>query len=157
MIFLIFLIDLSYRLLNSYKLNFLWNKFVFSPDCSVSPQDLQSVGRVYIYKYPLSKPLMSLSGKSEFEQFGYDFDLSFQMGSSILAVSSIGKDVKLDNRTSFNLNRAGQVQLFQIDNSLLKINLISIIKSDRPYASFGSRIKVFQNFNFWFLIEIEKL
>ena len=61
-------------------------------NCSISEDDIQAVGRVYIYKYPSLKPISVLSGMSQFENFGYDMDLSRQMASQdLIAISSIKK------------------------------------------------------------------
>lgn len=112
---------------------------------------MQSVGRVYLFKYPSKNPVLTLNGQSEFEQFGYDFDLSLQINSSVIAVSSLTKSTKLENKISFNLNRAGIVQIFSFDVLNLNTSLVSTFKSDRPYSGFGSRVKVIYFFkNFYF-------
>ncbi|RNA30261.1 phosphatidylinositol-glycan-specific phospholipase D [Brachionus plicatilis] len=80
----------------------------YRSDCQISDQDIQSAGRVYVYKYPSQKPVMVLNGEKEWAQFGYDFDMSFQEKNLVMAVSSITEDTKLQNGTSFELNRAGR-------------------------------------------------
>ncbi len=50
--------------------------------------DIQSVGRVYLFKYPSNQPITILNGTENFEQFGYDLDLSKK---SLIAVSSVTK------------------------------------------------------------------
>ena len=67
----------------------------FSQNCSISESDVQAAGRVYVYKYPSKKQLISLTGQDEFEQFGYDFDLSIQLNRKVIAVSSYTKSKNL--------------------------------------------------------------
>ncbi len=65
---------------------------ILRSDCSMSENDVQAAGRVYAFKYPSNKPLMILVGEENFEQFGYDFDLSVQLDNrKVIAVSSITK------------------------------------------------------------------
>ena len=100
---------------------------------------MQAVGRVYVYKYPAMEPLAILNGTSEFEQFGYDFDLSNQLKGTLIAISSLTKDSKLDNRqNAFVSHRGGVVNLFYLGNE----QPVATIKSDRSYSGFGSKIKV---------------
>ena len=63
----------------------------------MSDQDVQSIGRVYLYKYPSSEPVKILTGSESFEQFGYDLDLSIQLQNkrSVIAISSYSKGKKL--------------------------------------------------------------
>jgi hypothetical protein len=112
-------------------------------NCDIAQSDVQAVGRVYIFRYPSATPVAVLSGQTEYEQFGYSFDLSKQLaGLPVLAVGSMTKDTKLSsNRTSFELSRAGIVQLFKLDNPSSNATLMATLKSDRPYSAFGSRIR----------------
>lgn len=59
----------------------------------MSDNDIQAVGRVYLYKYPLNTPVLTLTGQDSFEQFGYDIDMSIQLKEKkqVLAVSSYTK------------------------------------------------------------------
>ena len=83
-----------------------------------------------------------LSGDVEFEQFGYSFDLSKQNQKLVISISSVSKESVLDrNLGALRLNRAGIVQTYDI-TSHMQPKLISILKSDRPYAQFGSKVKV---------------
>jgi hypothetical protein len=86
---------------------------------------------------------MVLTGYDEFEQFGYDLDLTFRKDLGMLiAVSSVGKRAQLDNsKMGINLNRAGQVNVF-ILNSNGSSELITTFKSDRQHSLFGSKVKV---------------
>ena len=122
------------------KFNF---KYIFKrPSCSISQDDKQSVGRVYLYKYPNSNPVAVLTGESEFDQFGYSFDLSIQNKKMVIAVASVSKESKLEGKTlSYTLRDAGVVQVFDISN-LGKIAILSSLKSDRANAAFGSKLKV---------------
>ncbi|CAF0717792.1 unnamed protein product [Brachionus calyciflorus] len=117
------------------------SRICYESNCQVSNDDKQSIGRIYLYKYPKQEPIMVLNGEVEFGQFGYDFDLSIQSNSLIIAVSSVSENSKLQNGTSFELNRAGVVRLFQIDEKNLDFKFLSILKSDRPYSSFGSKVE----------------
>lgn len=90
--------------------------------------------------YPNTNPIMVLNGNTEFEQFGYDFDLSLQPQGQIIAISSLTKDSKLDKETSLEVTRSGVVNLFRLDAK--NSSLIATLKSDRPFSAFGSKIKV---------------
>lgn len=111
-------------------------------NCEISDQDIQSVGRVYLYKYPSLKPIMILNGDKEWAQFGYNFDMSYQVNNFIMAVSSVTEDTRLDNDASYELKRAGVVRLFNLKED--KYELLSIIKSDRAYSAFGSRLEFYK-------------
>ena len=64
-------------------------------NCSISDQDIQAVGRVYLYKYPSNQPIKVFVGNENFEQFGYDLDLSIQLQNkrSVIAISSYSKGI----------------------------------------------------------------
>lgn len=111
------------------------------PDCDTSKDDVQSVGRAYLYKYPSKTPLSVVRGDIEYEQLGYSCDLSDQSGRLVAAISSPSKDTRLNTQASFELNRGGVVQLFELLNGKT-LNLTATLKSDRPYSGFGSKIKV---------------
>ena len=86
--------------------------------------------------------MIILNGTSEFEQFGYAFDLSKQLQDIVIAVSSITKEAKLDkNKNAIVSHRGGVVNIF----GLSKQSLITTIKSDRSYSGFGSKINVKKN------------
>ena len=111
-------------------------------NCQISDQDIQSAGRVYLFKYPSLKPVIILNGDKELAQFGYNIDMSHQVNNFILAVSSVTEDTRLDNADSFELNRAGVVRIFNLKQD--KYELLSVIKSDRPYSAFGSSLKFYK-------------
>lgn len=111
-------------------------------NCETSDNDVQSVGRAYVFTYPNKTPILVMNGSSEFEQLGYSVDLSTQSGRLTFAVSSMSKDTRRDDQASYELNRAGIVQLFELDDSAKKLNWRAMLKSDRPYSGFGSKIKV---------------
>lgn len=111
------------------------------PSCQFDDKDVQAVGSVHLFNYPSKKPAVSLSGASEFEQFGYSFDLSEQNQKLVISISSVSQESALDKRLALPLHRAGVVQSFDLSN-LGQPKLISVLKSDRPYAQFGSRVKV---------------
>lgn len=98
---------------------------------------------MYIYKYPSKTQLAQLSGDETFEQFGYDFDMSIQLDNrKVIAISSYTKDCQLNSAgPSLKLDQGGIVQVFDVNN-LNNISLITILKSDRSYAGFGSKVKV---------------
>ena len=68
---------------------------LYRKNCSISDQDIQAVGRVYLYKYPSSQPVKVFEGKENFEQFGYDLDLSVQLKNkrSVISISSYTKGI----------------------------------------------------------------
>ena len=91
--------------------------------------------------------MLTLTGQDEFEQYGYDVDLSKRDDLGVLlAVSSTGKYSKLLNRQfAFDLHRAGQVKVYAVQVSMPNnpsANLITVLKSDRAYAGFGSKVQV---------------
>lgn len=94
---------------------------------------------MYIFKYPSNTPVTTLIGTEQFEQFGYSFDISKQFNSTVIAVASISKNSIISNKSNpITLKHGGIVQIYKIiDNSL-----IANLKSDRSYASFGSKVKV---------------
>jgi len=113
-------------------------------DCSnYSPDDVQAVGRVYLFKYPTKTPVKVLNGTDEFEQFGYSFDLAMNNeGNVVLAVSSVTKAVKLDNaKFASLLKNAGMVQIFNLTNET--VDVIATLKSDRSFSNFGSAVRFF--------------
>jgi hypothetical protein len=81
-----------------------------------------------------------LNGNTEFEQFGYDFDLSNQPEGLVIAVSSLTKDSKFEKNKNLEASRGGVVNLFSLNEN--NSSLIATLKSDRPYSAFGSKIKV---------------
>jgi len=84
-----------------------------------------------------------LTGTSEFEQFGYSFDLSIQSKQTVIAVSSISKDSKLNEANAINLKYGGIVQVFSLNSILHGLpNVMCTLKSDRSYSAFGSRVRV---------------
>jgi hypothetical protein len=101
---------------------------------------VQAVGRLYLFKYPSSNPVSVLEGQTQYEQLGYDLDMSRQIKADVIAVSSVAKDSKLKNNT-FVMNRAGEVGLYSIGPNY-SLSLISTLKSDRAYSAFGSKVKV---------------
>ncbi len=101
---------------------------------------MQAVGRLYLFKYPFIRPINVLVGQTQYEQLGYDFDMSRQIKADIIAVSSVAKDSQLNNKT-FVMNRAGEVNLYSIGPNY-SLSQISTLKSDRAYSAFGSKIKV---------------
>lgn len=111
-------------------------------NCETSKEDIQAVGRIYIYKFPDDLAFGMLIGKGENDQLGYSFDMGFQMGSPIIAVSSVTQDTRLENKTSFELNRAGIVELYKLNIVNGTFTWITTLKSDRPYSGFGSKVKV---------------
>lgn len=111
------------------------------PTCETSQNDIQSVGRAYIYTYPQQTPIAVIRGTSEFEQLGYSCDLSRQRGVMTVAVSSPTKDTRLDNQVSYELNRAGVVQIYQ-NTCASEFSWRATLKSDRSYSGFGNKIKV---------------
>ena len=87
------------------------------------------------------QPTTVLTGNTEYEQFGYDFDLSNQPDGLVIAISSITKDAKLDAKNdALEVSRGGVVNLFSLKSSTY--SLIATLKSDRSYSSFGSKVKV---------------
>lgn len=88
--------------------------------------------------------LLNLTGSEENEQFGYDLDLTKRKDLGlVLAISSVGKKAKLnDKKAAFDLHRAGQVQIYTLQIESMSASLITVLKSDRPYASFGSKVQV---------------
>lgn len=58
-----------------------------------------------------------------------------------VAVSSPAKDTRLDNQISYELNRAGVVNIYQ-EISPSRFDLTSTLKSDRPYSGFGNKVMV---------------
>jgi hypothetical protein len=64
--------------------------------------------------------------------------------SLILGVSSPTKSAQLNSDEFLKLEKSGIVQLFNItnNNGELVQKSITILKSDRPYSGFGSKIKV---------------
>ena len=69
---------------------------ILRSDCSISDKDIQAAGRVYLYKYPSKSILAQLSGEENFEQFGYDFDMSVQLNNKkIIAISSYTKGTNI--------------------------------------------------------------
>ena len=138
------------------------NNFLLRSDCTISDKDIQAAGRVYLYKYPSKTSFAQLRGEENFEQFGYDFDLSVQLNNrKVIAISSytkgqnrfmqlfifllfvlFQKDCQLDSTgPALKIDQGGIVQVFDITN-LNNISIITTLKSDRPYAGFGSKIKV---------------
>lgn len=59
----------------------------------------------------------------------------------MIAVSSFSKDTRLNSQVSYELNRAGVVQLFELNGTIS--NWRATLKSDRPYSGFGSKIKFY--------------
>ena len=113
-------------------------------NCQTSDDDIQSIGRVYIYKYPIKIPLIIYTGKNEFDQFGYDFDLSKQTNYSVIAITSLTHVSSLNRDSSLVLNRAGIVELYEINiNKNQSSSLISTLKSDRELSEFGNKVKFF--------------
>ena len=111
--------------------------------CDFDEKDKQSVGRVYLFKYPSETSLITLTGSSKFEQFGYSFDLSIQSKQTVIAVSSISKDSKLNEPNAINLKYGGIVQVFNLNTNLHGLpSVVCTLKSDRAYSAFGSRVKV---------------
>jgi hypothetical protein len=66
--------------------------------------------------------------------------LSLQPQGKVIAISSLTKDSKLDKKESLEVTRGGIVNLYSLNEKIPK--LITTLKSDRPYSSFGSKIKV---------------
>ena len=66
--------------------------------------------------------------------------MSLQPQGQVIAISSLTKDTKLDKKESLEVTRGGIVNLYSLNNENPK--LIATLKSDRPYSSFGSKIKV---------------
>ncbi len=115
------------------------------PDCQINSNDKQAIGRVYFYQFPATTPFLTLAGQDEFEEFGYDFDLTKRKDYNIVfAVSSVGKKTRINNRDlAFDLHLAGQVQAYSIQTTgKPTFSLLSILKSDRSYAAFGSKVQV---------------
>jgi hypothetical protein len=81
-----------------------------------------------------------LNGHIEYEQFGYDFDLSNQPQGLVIAISSLTQDSKLERNNALEAKRGGVVNLFSLNEN--NSSLIATLKSDRPYSAFGSKIKV---------------
>ena len=95
---------------------------------------------MYLYKYPSKTPIHVFRGEAEFEQFGYSFDIT---KNNIIAISSLTKEARLsDSFMSSTLKNAGVVQLYDFEQNFSQI---AILKSDRSYANFGSKIKVTTN------------
>lgn len=51
----------------------------------------------------------------------------------------MSKDSKINKPNGINLKRGGVVQVYDIDNYQ---SSIALLKSDRSYAGFGSKVKV---------------
>jgi hypothetical protein len=147
--------SVSFMFVVSYKLEIIFFKAFFRvnilktlitrPKCEIDGNDKQAIGRVYLYRFPATSSFLALSGRDEFEEFGYDFDLTKRKDYGlVLAVSSLGKKVKLNNRElAFELNLAGQVQVYSVEISdKPTVNLLSVFKSDRAYGAFGSKVQV---------------
>lgn len=117
--------------------------------CEFAQGDRQAVGRVYLYKYPSKEPFHVFRGGSfsndlEQQQLGYSFDVSTNShGYGVIAISSVTRQVKLDKAKgptfSPNLKNAGEVKIFKLYEDF---SLLACLKSDRSFASFGSRVKV---------------
>jgi hypothetical protein len=102
-----------------------------------------------VFQYPATAPLLNLTGTDDFEQLGHSIDLTKRKDYGIvLAVASVGKEVKLnDKKLAYSLHRAGQVQLHSIQiGANSSTTLLSTLKSDRAYASFGSKVQVIIHF-----------
>jgi hypothetical protein len=110
--------------------------------CSFSQNDTQAVGRVYLYKYPLNKPLAILEGETQSELFGYSLDISSgQLNNrTLLAIGSPKHLVSLNSTLGLKLNQAGLVRVFDITD-LTSIHLITMLKSDRSYSDFGANVE----------------
>ena len=88
--------------------------------------------------------MIVLNGTSEFEQFGYSFDLTKQPEQIIIAVASVTKEAKLDKSPiASDLKNAGIVQLFNLNKTGYPV--VAVLKSDRSFSDFGSRVKVKKN------------
>lgn len=111
-------------------------------DCQPSKDDIQAVGRVYQFVYVYEVPVQVLTGNTEFEQLGYSCDISRQQGLMTIAVSSVSKDTRIDNQVSYELNRAGTIQIYKQINSGSQFTWRASLKSDRPYSGFGNQVKV---------------
>lgn len=117
--------------------------------CEFAQGDLQAVGRVYLYKYPSKEPFhifkeSSFTNAFEQQQLGYSFDVSTNSdGHGIIAISSVTKQVKLNKakggKFSPYLKNGGEVNIFKLYEDF---SLLASLKSDRAFASFGSRVKV---------------
>lgn len=120
------------------------SRICFLSDCTISDKDIQAAGRVYLYKYPSKTIFAQLQGEENFEQFGYDFDMSVQLNNrKVIAISSYTKDCQLNSTgAALKIDQGGIVQVFDITN-LNNISILTTLKSDRPYAGFGSKIKFF--------------
>lgn len=127
-------LDLLFIFKYSY---FKYSKINNRSSCEILKDDKQSVGKVYLYKYPSKTPVHVFNGSQEFEQFGYSFDIA---RGNIIAISSLTKESKLsDSFISSTLKNAGIVQLFDIQQNYSQV---ATLKSDRSYANFGSKVKV---------------
>jgi hypothetical protein len=137
-------------------------------DCQTSDQDIQSLGRVYIYKYGLKQPVTVFKGDQEFGQFGYEVDLSKQVNFSVIAVTSLTHESMLNDRSNaVKLNRAGIVELYRLDDTFSVHSnkylhqesstcknqstcLLATFKSDRQLAEFGNRVTFKLSYNWLF-------
>lgn len=123
------------------------------PTCETSQNDIQSVGRAYVFLFPQSTPYSVFTGTTEFEQLGYSVDASSQRQLVTFAISSPSKDTRLNNQLSYELNRAGIVQIYQqASPSDYRFSWRATLKSDRPYSGFGSKVKVGYSLNSIFFL-----
>jgi hypothetical protein len=93
-----------------------------------------------LHRYPEKEPFHVLIGTVEFEQFGYSFDMVTRVdGRGVIAVSSLTKAVRLEARGGLELRNGGEVNVFKLFDDF---GVVANVKSDRSFASFGSKVKV---------------
>ncbi|XP_041357023.1 phosphatidylinositol-glycan-specific phospholipase D-like [Gigantopelta aegis] len=118
-----------------------------SPGCVISPNDTQSVGQFSMYLLPVGGTVTTIksAGSHRFQQFGYSFDMGrpYTDGSAILAVGSVGEDVKghvLDVPVTFT--DAGKIHLYNITNfGAMPYKKVATFDSDRRHSRFGTHVK----------------
>lgn len=97
-----------------------------------------------MYKYPGKTPIHVFNGTKRFEQFGYSFDLStISEKNMMIAIGSATKQVMLDKSIlQTKLTNGGMVQVFDLGGNF---SARAVLKSDRSFAEFGSKVKFFPN------------
>lgn len=119
----------------------------YFPNCTYTKEDLQSIGAVSVFIN--NKKYLEIEGDANFGEFGSSISVGhpYGDGSSILAVSSPGKDiVRHIIGIPVTFVQAGEVTLYNLTTLLeqptnIQASIIARYQGDRAYGRYGDVVK----------------
>ncbi|ELU17925.1 hypothetical protein CAPTEDRAFT_196848 [Capitella teleta] len=108
-------------------------------DCRYDSTDLQSVGKVLLFKAPLSdEPQQVILGHQVFGQTGFSVKFGKYRDQAVLSIGSVTAVGEIGSIN--NLTQAGEVALFNVSANGLDLEPWLRFEGDRSFGRFGSNV-----------------